>query len=239
MSVPLSILYLLIIHFMEFVKVWAKHNFYYIRYISVYIQPGYLYLIFRSVNGDNMMRVILHSVRPSFWKKRDFPHALRCGSTESGCEISVPWWLILADRGKMTSVWIRDRDTGDTSEGDTLPPATSGLVWELIIFGHFFLQIFVFCLIIVNKSNYLNKITSEVAKLAITITHSDISRDHSPLGILSKVYLKSGWQPSWISLIHRPWAIPILASIANRESIICSISVPNCVALGEFAPRYP
>ena len=117
MSVPLSILYLLIINLMEFFKVWAKHNFYYIRYISVYIQPRYFYLIFRSVNGNNMNRVILHSVRPSFWKKRDFSHAPGCGSTESGCEISVPWWLILADRGKMTSVWSRDRDTGDTSEG--------------------------------------------------------------------------------------------------------------------------
>ena len=116
MSVPLSILYLLIINLMEFLKVWAKHNFYYIRYISVYIQPRYFYLIFRSVNGNNMNRVILHSVRPSFWKKRAFSHAPRCGSTESGCEISVPWWLILADLGKMTSVWSRDRDTGDTSE---------------------------------------------------------------------------------------------------------------------------
>ena len=116
MSVPLSILYLLIINLMEFLKVWAKHNFYYIRYISVYIQPRYFYLIFRSVNCNNMNRVILHSVRPSFWKKRAFSHAPRCGSTESGCEISVPWWLILADLGKMTSVWSRDRDTGDTSE---------------------------------------------------------------------------------------------------------------------------
>ena len=117
MSVPLSILYLLIIDLMEFLKVWAKHNFHYIRYISVYIQPRYFYLIFRSVNGNNMNRVILHSVRPSFWKKRAFSHAPRCGSTESGCEISVPWWLILADLGKRTSVWSRDRDTGDTSEG--------------------------------------------------------------------------------------------------------------------------
>ena len=101
---------------MEFLKVWVKYNFYYIQYISVYIQPRYFYLIFRSVNGNNMNRVILHYVRPSFWKKRDFSHAPRCGSTESGCEISVPWWLILADRGKMTSVWSRDRDTGDMSE---------------------------------------------------------------------------------------------------------------------------
>ena len=116
MSVPLSILYLLIINLMEFLKVWAKHSFYYIQYISVYIQPRYFYLIFRSVNGNNMNRVILHSMRPSFWKRRDFSHAPRCGSTESGCEISVPWWLILADQGRMTSVWSRDRDTGDTSE---------------------------------------------------------------------------------------------------------------------------
>ena len=41
-----------------------------------------------------------------------------------------------------------------------------------------------------NKSNYLNRITSEVVNLAITITHSGISRGHSPFGILSKVYLK-------------------------------------------------
>ena len=101
---------------MEFLKVWPEHKFYYIRHISVYIQPRYFYLIFRSVNGNNMNRVILHSVRPSFWKKRAFSHAPGCGSTESGCEISVPWWLILADLGKTTSVWSRDRDTGDTSE---------------------------------------------------------------------------------------------------------------------------
>ena len=47
-----------------------------------------------------------------------------------------------------------------------------------------------------NQSNYLNKITSEVAKLAITITHSNISRGQSPLGILGKLYLKSEWRPS-------------------------------------------
>ena len=122
MSVPLSILYLLIINLMEFLKVWAKHNLYYIRYISVYIQPRYFYLIYRSVNGNNMNRVILHSVRPSIWKKPAFSHAPRCGSTESGCEISVPWWLILADLGKMTSVWSRDRDTGDTSERSYMWP---------------------------------------------------------------------------------------------------------------------
>ena len=98
--------------------------FYYIQYISVYIQPRYFYLLFRRVNGNNMNRVILHSVRPSFWKKRDFSQAARCGSTESGCEISVPWWLILADRGKMTSVWSRDRDTGDTSEVSIPRPFT-------------------------------------------------------------------------------------------------------------------
>ena len=39
---------------MGFLKVWAKHNFYYKRYISVYIQPRYFYLIFRSVNGNNV-----------------------------------------------------------------------------------------------------------------------------------------------------------------------------------------
>ena len=44
---------------------------------------------------------------------------------------------------------------------------------------------------IVNQSNNLNNITSEVAKLTITLTHSDVSRGHSPLGILGKVYLKS------------------------------------------------
>ena len=52
---------------MEFLKVGTKHNFYYIHYISVYIQPGYLYLIFRSVNVINMNRFILHYVRPPLW----------------------------------------------------------------------------------------------------------------------------------------------------------------------------
>ena len=108
MRVPLSILYLLIINLMEFLIVWAKHNFYYITYISVYIQPRYFYLISRSVNGNNMNRVILHSERPSFRK--------------SGCEISVPWWWIWADRGMITSVWSRDRDTGDTSEHTPVGP---------------------------------------------------------------------------------------------------------------------
>ena len=46
MSVPLSILYLLMINLMEFLKVSAKHKFYYIRYISVYIQPRYFDLFF-------------------------------------------------------------------------------------------------------------------------------------------------------------------------------------------------
>ena len=58
------------------------------------------------------------------------------------------------------------------------------------------MQNYLICLLIANKSNYLNTITLEVAKLAITITHSDISRGHSPLGILSKVYLKSEWRPA-------------------------------------------
>ena len=88
--------------------------------------------------------------------------------------------------------------------GDTLPPATSGIVCNVIILKHFFLQNCLFCLIIVNKSNYFNKITSEVVKLSITKTHSDISRGHSPLGILSKVFCKSEWRPSWKLLIHRP-----------------------------------
>ena len=62
-----------------------------------------------------------------------FSHAPRCGSTESGCEISVPWWLILADLGKMTSVWSRDRDTGDTSEHkvDRLAHLHKNLRWSL------------------------------------------------------------------------------------------------------------
>ena len=38
----------------------------YTVYISVYIQPRYFDLIFKSVNGNSMNRVILHSVRPSF-----------------------------------------------------------------------------------------------------------------------------------------------------------------------------
>ena len=54
---------------MDFFKVWTKNNFYYIRYISVYIQPTYFDLIFKSINDINMNRVFLHSVRPQFWKK--------------------------------------------------------------------------------------------------------------------------------------------------------------------------
>ena len=99
-----------------FKSICAKHNFYYIRYISVYIQPRYFYLIFRNVNGNNMNRVILQSVRPSFRKKRGFSHAFRRVSTESGFEISDPWWWILADLEMITSVWSRERDTGDKSE---------------------------------------------------------------------------------------------------------------------------
>ena len=57
---------------MEFLKVLTKHHFYYIRYISVYIQPRYFYLIFRSVKADNMNWVILWSVSPPFWKKWGF-----------------------------------------------------------------------------------------------------------------------------------------------------------------------
>ena len=150
MSVPLSILYLLIINLMEFLKVWAKHNFHYIRYISVYIQPRYFYLIFRSVTCNNMNRVILHSVRPSFWKKRAFSHAPRCGSTESGCEISVPWWLILADLGKMTSVWSRDRDTGDTSEVQGTRGHTSCI---RDVHVNVLISVIYPCRIIINASN--------------------------------------------------------------------------------------
>ena len=49
---------------MEFLKVWAKHNFHYVRYISVYrpIQPRYFYLFSSRINGNNMNRVIFHSV---------------------------------------------------------------------------------------------------------------------------------------------------------------------------------
>ena len=72
------IIYLLIIILMEFCKVWTKHNFYYIRYISVSIQLRYVYLIVRSVNANNMNLVILRSL-----------------------------W-ILASRGKNTSVWSTD-----------------------------------------------------------------------------------------------------------------------------------
>ena len=54
-SVHLSILHLFIIN----LKVRTKHNFNYICYISVYIKSIYFYLIFRSVNANNMNRVIL------------------------------------------------------------------------------------------------------------------------------------------------------------------------------------
>ena len=77
------------------------------------------------------------------------------------------------------------------------------------MFSNIFLEFFVFfCLLIVNQSNYVNKTASEVAKFVITRTHSDISRGHSPLGILGKVYLKSEWRSSWILLIHRPERFP-------------------------------
>ena len=71
-----AILYLFIIILMEFLKVWTKHIFYYIQYYiiqcmihtyiyhTVYIQPRYFHLIFRSVNNNNMNWVILHSVMP-------------------------------------------------------------------------------------------------------------------------------------------------------------------------------
>ena len=63
MSVPLSILYLLMINLLKFLEVFAEH---YIQYIPVYIQPRYFYIIFRSVDCNNINRVILHPVRPSF-----------------------------------------------------------------------------------------------------------------------------------------------------------------------------
>ena len=89
MSVPLSILYLFIIILMEFLKVRTKHKFYCIRYISVYIQPGYFYFNFRSVNVNNLNRVILLSVRSLFWV---FFKTSGCDITESDCESSFSWW---------------------------------------------------------------------------------------------------------------------------------------------------
>ena len=112
---------------------------------------------------------------------------------------------------------------------------TSSHVWSSMkpnYFETFFLQDCFFCSIIVNKSSYLSKITSEIAKLPKPITHSDISRGHSSLGILSKVYLKSEWRPSWILLIHRPWAIPVLASIANLFYICAKLC-----SFGRICPR--
>ena len=65
-SVPLSILYLFVIILLKFSKVRTKHNFYYIQYISVYIQPRCFDLIFRSVNTNNLNQVFLHSLRSPF-----------------------------------------------------------------------------------------------------------------------------------------------------------------------------
>ena len=74
------IIYLFIIILMEFLKVWTKHIFYYIQYYiiqcmihtyiyhTVYTQPRYFHCIFKSVHDNNMNWVILHSVRPPFWK---------------------------------------------------------------------------------------------------------------------------------------------------------------------------
>ena len=112
------------------------------------------------------------------------------------------------------------------------------LVWyEILLSSSIFLQNCLFCSIIVNKSDYLNKITSEVAKLVITITHSNISRGHNPLGILSKVYNKSEWRPSWILLMHRPLAIPVLTSIANRNSIIFLYIRAKFCSFGRICPK--
>ena len=139
------------------------------------------------------------------------------------------------DSGPWVAQLCKNNSGLNSPSGWHLTPATR----SLIIFKHFVLQNCFFCSIIVKKSNYLNKITSGVAELAITITHSYTSRGQSPLFILSKVYLKSEWRPSWIFLMHRTWVIPVLASIANRKNIICSLSVPNFVALEEFDPKYP
>ena len=64
-SVPLSILYLYIFFKYELSTIFTINTV----YISVYIQPRYFYLIFRSINVNNMNQVILHSVRPPFWTK--------------------------------------------------------------------------------------------------------------------------------------------------------------------------
>ena len=49
-------------------------------------------------------------------------------------------------------------------------------IHDTSLFSSIFLLNCLFCSIIVNKFNYLNKITSEVVKLTIAITHSNISR---------------------------------------------------------------
>ena len=95
-SVPLSFFYLSIIILMEFWNVWTKHNFYYIRYISVSIQLRYVYLIVRSVNANNMNLFILRSSGPPFWKKgffsRHLDPAVQTGAVKTpGCE----YWLVV------------------------------------------------------------------------------------------------------------------------------------------------
>ena len=53
----------------KFLKVRTSTMFTLSTYIlSMYIQPRYFYLFFRSVNANNMNWVILYSVRPLFCK---------------------------------------------------------------------------------------------------------------------------------------------------------------------------
>ena len=64
----LLILYLIIVILMEyFFKYKLSTIFYYIRYISVYIQSIYC-IKFSEVCANNLNWVILYSVRPPFWK---------------------------------------------------------------------------------------------------------------------------------------------------------------------------
>ena len=112
---PLSILYSFILILMEFFKVWNKHHFCYIQYISlsVYIHSDIL-CHFRSVSAYNMNWVILHYVQEATILEVVFFHTPRHDSTSSGCESCNPWWWLLASQGMITSVW--NTDTGDTSE---------------------------------------------------------------------------------------------------------------------------
>ena len=200
---------------MEFLKVWAKHNFCYIWYISVYIQPRYLYLIFRSVNGNNINQVILHSVRPSFWKKRVFSHASRRGSTESSCEISDPWWWLLADLGMITGVW------------ETLVTRVKSVGWIAILRLHHTHKnwnvtlLFWYFGVNINMSSklYLTLLNRKMKILCPSDNAWLYSRSNQPGSHDFRRFLRQFWT-DFLKILQRPFSIQILTALKISKNYI-------------------